>query len=357
MKHAALTISTNPVFEMLVSLNRIADSDQMESNYYENAGYTPHPRMAEIIEEIKTGLSMFYRQEITFFFGKPVCSLLWSLVIAEDIRDISQLAARFSALSDREALRHLLMDVLEAVCQQEGDLCQDESAMAMMLADLPALEQRMSDCPNLSAADQEKAREILRYPADAKQRLARLLDRYAQLFAAYVDELEALDLAEAEKSRPVLLADAEAFISSYLKINVNILEPARQIDMVPNAFSEILTFVLQPDKDRFVLVYGTFISKKRSREKRSEERKQFFKVLSEEKRVDIIKSLATRPAIGTDLAKQIGLTSATASYHLTMLLGIGLVEYERIGQKLHYILNKEMLKDLFDKAYRDLINQ
>ena len=67
--------------------------------------------------------------------------------------------------------------------------------------------------------------------------------------------------------------------------------------------------------------------------------------------------LAIKPALGTDLAKQVGFASATASYHLTMLLGIGLVEYERIGQKLHYILNKEMLKDLFDNAYRDLINQ
>ena len=80
-------------------------------------------------------------------------------------------------------------------------------------------------------------------------------------------------------------------------------------------------------------------------------------MLSEEKRIEIIKSLALRPAIGSDLAKQVGLTGATASYHLTMLLGIGLVDYERIGQKLHYILNKDMLKDLFEKAYQDLVNQ
>ena len=58
-----------------------------------------------------------------------------------------------------------------------------------------------------------------------------------------------------------------------------------------------------------------------------------------------------------DLAKQVGLTNATASYHLTMLLGIGLVGYERIGQKLHYVLYKDLLKDLFDKAYQDLVNQ
>lgn len=357
MIQADISMDTNPVFEMLVSLNRIADSDQMENNYFENAGYSPHPRMAEIIQEIKNNLSMFYRQEITFFFSKPVCSLLWDFVITEKIRDVTQLATKLSALSDEDALKHLLSDVFEAFCQQDGDLCQNEQAMETMLADRQAFEQRMADCPGLSSDDQEKALEILRYPADAQQRLARLLERYAQVFAPYVEELEALDRAEVEKSREACLSHAENFISNYLKISVNLLEPAKRIDLIPNAFSEIVTFVLQPEKDRFVLIYGTFISKKRLREKRSEERKQFFKVLSEEKRVEMIKSLAIKPAIGIDLAKQVGLTSATASYHLTMLLGIGLVEYERIGQKLHYILNKDMLKDLFDKAYQDLINQ
>ncbi len=357
MKRVKVSIDTNPVFEMLVSLKRIADSDQMESNYFENAGYSPHPRMIEIIQEIKNSLSMFYRQDIDFFFSKPVGSTLWDMVISEGIRDISQLSVKFAALSDKDVLRHMLADVIEVLCQQEGDLCVDEQAVETMLADRPALEQRMADCPGLSSADLEKALEIMNYPADAKQRLVRLLERYAQVFAPYVEEIEALDRAEVEKSREACLANTEAFISNYLKINVNILEPASRIELIPNAFSEILTFVLQPEKDRFVLIYGTFISKKRLREKRSEERKQFFKVLSEEKRVEIIKSLALKPAIGNDLAKQIGLTNATASYHLTMLLGIGLVEYERIGQKLHYVLNKDMLKDLFDKAYRDLVNQ
>ena len=150
-----------------------------------------------------------------------------------------------------------------------------------------------------------------------------------------------------EKSREACNANPEDFIANYLKISVNILEPAKRIDLIPNAFSEIITYFLQPEKDRFVLIYGTFISKKRSREKRSEERKLFFKVLSEEKRVEIIKSLANKPAIGSDLAKQLGLTGATASSHLTMLLGIGLVEYERVGQKIPYTLNKKILKDPF----------
>jgi DNA-binding transcriptional ArsR family regulator len=356
MKKAVITIETNPVYEMLISLNRIADSDQMERNYFENAGYAPHPRMTEIIEEIKNSLPTFYQQEIAYFFGKPVCSLLWEMVVSEGIRDINQVSVKFAALSETEGLEHLLCDAIDVLCQEEGETCKDENTIEKILADRTAFEKRLRDCPGLTVAEQEKALEILRYPADAKQRLVHLLERYAQVFAPYVNELEALDQAEIEKSREACLANTEDFITNYLKINVNILKPAKRIDLIPNAFSEIITYVLQPEKDHIVLIYGTFISKKRSREKRSEERKQFFKVLSEEKRVEIIKILANKPAIGSDLAKQVGLTGATASYHLTMLLGIGLVEYKRVGQKLHYTLNKEMLKDLFDKAYEDLVN-
>lgn len=356
MIKAEISLSTNPVFEMLVSLNRIADSDQMESNYFENAGYSPHPRISEIIQEIKSSLSLFYRQEISFFFNKPVCCLLWDLVVSEGIRDVHQLPAKLASRSDDDVMKQLLSDVIEILGQQDGDACLNEQEIAHMLADRLSFEQRLADCQSISSADQEKALEILRYPADAKQRLMRLLERYAHVFAPYLAELETLDLAEVEKSREVCLANTEDFVANYLKININILDPATRIDLIPNAFSEILTYVYQPEKDHFVLLYGTFISKKRLREKRSEEIKQFFKVLSEEKRVEIIKSLALKPSIGSDLAKQVGLTNATASYHLTMLLGIGLVDYERVGQKLHYILNKAMLKDLFDKAYQDLVN-
>ena len=357
MKKAEISIYTNPVFEMLVSLNRIADSDQMECNYFENAGYSPHPRMTEILQEIKSNLSMFYRQEISFFFSKPVCSMLWDLVITECIQDISQLPVKFAELSDDDGLKHLLYDIIEILNQQDGETCEDGPEEKNILADRLELEQQLNDCQNLLPADKEKALEILRFPSDAKQRMVRLLERYSQVFAPYVEELEELDQAEAKKSSDACREDTEEFLTNYLKINANIVSSAARIELIPNAFSEILTYFLQPEKDRFVLIYGTFISKKRLREKQSEERRQFFKVLSEEKRIEIIKSLALRPAIGSDLAKQVGLTNATASYHLTMLMGIGLTEYERIGQKLHYILNKDMLKDLFDKAYKDLLNQ
>ncbi len=355
MKKAEILIETNPVFEMLVSLNRIAGCDQMECNYFENAGYSPDTRITGILKEIKESLSIFYRQEISFFFSKPVCSVLWDFVISEGIRDISQLHVKFAEISDEDGLKHLLSDIIETLCQQDEELCRDGQMGMSILSDQQEFEKRLADSESLSPEDKERALEMIRYPSDAKQRMVRLLERYSLVFAPYVEELDELDRTEANKRSDACHTDAEEFITNYLKINANLMASATRIEFIPNSFSEILTYVLQPDKDRFVLIYGTFISKKRLREKQSEERKQFFKVLSEEKRVEMIKSLALRPAIGSDLAKQVGLTSATASYHLTMLLGIGIVEYERIGQKLHYVLNKEMLKDLFDKAYKDII--
>lgn len=356
MNKVKISIETNPVFEMLVSLNRIADSDQMESSYFENAGYPPHPRMTEIIQEIKSSLSLFYRQEISFFFGKPVCSLLWDFVISEGIHDIHQLPARFAALSDTDSLKHLLCDIIEAFCEKEANICQNEQGAEILLADLESFEQRVAGCQDLSSAEREKALEFLHYPAEAKLRLVRLLEQYVKVFAPYVAELDELDRAEVEKSSSVCIENIDGFVTNYLKINVKILAPAKQLILIPNAFSEILTYIIQPEKDQFVLVYGTFISKKRMLEKRSEEIKQFLKVLSEEKRIEIIKILAAKPALGSDLARQLGLTNATASYHMTILLGIGLIDYERVGQRLHYVLKKDVLKDLLDKAYQELTN-
>lgn len=357
MKKVEVSIQTNPVFEMLVSLNRIADTDQLESSYFENAGYPPNPRMTEIIQEIKNSLSTFYRQEISYFFGKPVCSLLWDFVISEGINDINQLPVKFSELSERDSLKHLLSDVIESVCEQESNLCQDEKGIEILLSDLESFEQRLAGCQDLSSLDREKALDFLHYPAEAKLRLVNLLKQYVRAFEPYVAELEELDRAEVERSRSACIDNFEEFVTNYLKINVNILEPARQVILIPNAFSEILIYFLKPAEGQFVLVYGTFISKKRMREKRSEEIRQFLKVLSEEKRIEIIKILAVKPALGNDLAKQIGLTNATASYHMTMMLGIGLIDYERVGQRLHYVLKKEVLKDLMDKAYQELTNQ
>lgn len=356
MKKVEVTIKTNPVFEMLVSLNRIADSDQLESNYFENAGYPPNPRISEIIQEIKNNLSTFYRQEISFFFGNPGCSLLWDFVLKEEIDDIRQLPVKFSELSENKSLKHLLFDFVEMVCEEDVSDNLDEKEMEKLLADLKAFEQRLNECRSISDVDREKALEFLRHPAEAKLRLVNLLEHYVKAFEPFVAELEELDREEVERSRSACLNHVNEFVTNYLKINENILDPAKQLVLIPNAFSEILTYVIQPEVGKFVLVYGSFISKKRMREKRSEEIKQFLKVLSEEKRINIIKILANKPALGSDLAKELGLTSATASYHMTMMLGIGLIDYERIGQRLHYVLKKDVLKELLDKAYQELTN-
>lgn len=356
MKKVKVSIQTNPVFEMLVSLNRIADSDQLESSYFENAGYPPNSRMSEIIQEIKSNLSTFYRQEISFFFGKPVCSLLWGFVVNEGILDINKLPVKFAELSDIESLKHLLWDIFELICEQDASVCENEKGFEMLLANLESFELRLAGCQGLSSSDREKALEFFRYPAEAKLRLVNLLEQYVKVFAPYVAELEELGQVEVERSRSVCFDNVDAFVTNYLKINVKILAPAKLLILIPNAFSEILTYLFQPSKGQFVLVYGAFINKKRKREKRSEEIKQFLKVLSEEKRIDIIKILSTKPALGSDVAKQIGLTNATASYHMTMMLGIGLIDYERVGQRLHYVLKKEVLKDLLDKAYQELTN-
>jgi len=346
---------TNPVFEMLVSMNRIANDDLLENNYFENSGYIPNPRMTAILQAIMGGLSMFYKQEITFFFSKPLSFAdgVWRLVIERSLTDIEDIPSAFSALPVEQAQKLMLGEVIGQIYPNEEESCLDIEKIVVN----GKLEALLMDSNVLSASDKEKTLELFRYPSETRQRLVHLLEKYIQIFKAYIPELLELDRAESEKSEKACRENPNDFFMNYLKINTSILPPDGSILLIPNCFSEILTYIMEDVGGRCVLVYGCFISKKRLREQLSEERKQLFKILSEEKRVEIIKRLAQQPALGSDLAKQVGLTNATASYHLSMLQGIGIVEYERIGQRLHYILNKGMLEDLLDRAYKDLTHQ
>lgn len=360
MNRTHITIEANSIYEVLISLFRIANHDQTEQNYFENSGYVSHPRISEILNAIQDNLPHFFKQEVAYFFSTPIhfTSILWHLVCSKKITNIHDLVTSLSETKENDIIRCMLEEVTEQINPiDSANACTMEKCNNPILNDMNAFQKSVQEAYSLTDNDKERVLELCRYPTDAIQRFIRLLERYGQILEPFLPELDALNQVEVKKSQALYDQNEKLFFSDYLKINEKLIVPGSIVTLVPSCFSEIITYFTQPCKKQYILVYGCFISKKRIREEASEERKLFFKVLSEEKRIDIIKLLALKPAIGSDLAKQVGLTAATASYHLSMLQGIGIVEYQRIGQRLHYTLNQKTLKDLFSKAYNDLTHQ
>ncbi len=70
------------------------------------------------------------------------------------------------------------------------------------------------------------------------------------------------------------------------------------------------------------------------------------KVLSVDKRVQIIRLLGGHALCVGALARELGITPGAVSQHLRILRDAGLVDAERRGYYIHYVLNKKGMHEL-----------
>ena len=69
-----------------------------------------------------------------------------------------------------------------------------------------------------------------------------------------------------------------------------------------------------------------------------------FKILSDDKRIEIIELLKKEPMSVNVLAEALGITQSAVSQHLRVLKSAGLVKDERQGYWIYYSLNREALE-------------
>ncbi len=71
---------------------------------------------------------------------------------------------------------------------------------------------------------------------------------------------------------------------------------------------------------------------------------ELFKILSVDKRIEIIELLKKEAMSVNAMAEALGITQSAVSQHLRVLKGAGLVNDERQGYWIYYSLNKDVLE-------------
>lgn len=72
------------------------------------------------------------------------------------------------------------------------------------------------------------------------------------------------------------------------------------------------------------------------------------KLLSDKSKFEILAYIRNRQAYGSELARQLGLTTATISYHMSALVGEGLVEVTREENKVFYRSRTDALRSILE---------
>ena len=79
------------------------------------------------------------------------------------------------------------------------------------------------------------------------------------------------------------------------------------------------------------------------------------KALSDSSKLEIITSLKISPKYNLEIAQQLGLTAATMSHHMNVLLNCGFVGVEKKDGKVYYHLHKDNIKDLIEELEQTLL--
>lgn len=79
------------------------------------------------------------------------------------------------------------------------------------------------------------------------------------------------------------------------------------------------------------------------------------KALSDSSKLEIISSLKVSPKYNLEIARQLGLTAATMSHHMNVLLNCGFVGIEKMDGKVYYHLEKDTFKDLIQELEETLL--
>ncbi|NMO97015.1 ArsR/SmtB family transcription factor [Paenibacillus lemnae] len=79
------------------------------------------------------------------------------------------------------------------------------------------------------------------------------------------------------------------------------------------------------------------------------------KAMGDKSKLQILASLKISPKYNLEIAEHLGLTAATMSHHMNVLLACGLVEIEKKNGKVYYHLDQANIRDLLDDLEQFLL--
>lgn len=193
----------------------------------------------------------------------------------------------------------------------------------------------------------EKLLECLESPEELKLRLCILLRQFHEKCYLPIEK-EILEFLKPFKERYEKLfeEDNKYFFEEYLKRYSEakdrnfIIHIGYFIQVRPWAF-----YISQHNNCEWINI-GMYTEQFPKSYMEKERIKKFLKILSDNKRFEMVELLAKNEWYGLELAAKLNLTPPTVFYHINSLLDLNLVTFRKDGNKTYYKLNKIKLEEL-----------
>lgn len=278
--------------------------------------------------------------QILFFWNTYYCSAKkrtfeeWIL----EIQNYSQEEYCKSFSKHLAAYNSVMLDEIS-----DDELCEEPLCVIKQIMDM-----------SLSDEEKWKLQNVFLYPEKHRQNVLALLQIAVGVIKAFDTEIQYVVELFTEYWKKKL---STIHILDYLRDELNIhLDKNPHGEMIfASVFLPTTINIMADGKDGVinseyfirigVLFDDTFdVSKEMHCQEYKEEAIKNLKLLSDKSKFEILSYLKDKKAYGSELAKQLNLTTATISHHMSALMKAGLVHVEKEETKIYYRANRENIE-------------
>ncbi|WP_410768532.1 ArsR/SmtB family transcription factor [Fontibacillus sp. BL9] len=308
----------------------------------------PNDKITGMLQEMKESLSQYIRQELIYFFdASGLGFVLYKYIIFHaSLNKVTDIIT----LLQQEHNDEFVFKMIESICKNTLPAKGSPDYIALK-GNKSGLLNLIGDTPVQDQARRDRILEAVENPEEVKQRFILLLSRFYDAgFAPFESEIRKMIEAEMPRYELMFQETPEMFMKQYL--NLDSLKDSQGGYVLHLSFFKYVSChayssYREDTADWFVLgIYSDLLFNESFA---AERQAQFFKVLSDVKRIGIIRLLSERPWFGQELAEALDISPPTVSYHIGFLQQIGVVSFTRTDNRFYYSLDRsKLLKPLED---------
>lgn len=359
------------LFSLLANEETLSDAENSLCQKHSQSASEIQQRFAlpKQIEKEARGVFRRKKEEITFYFQREdeeECGLAYFVLLEEDGvafqgKTTEQFKEKLEALSEKEYCEEFSSLLQRQGCSIYESDCEKDRTFVEVTKRI--LKMKLSDTKKV------KLQDVLWNREEHRKRLLELIDRG-------VDFLHRFDGQIQEEIEFFISYWSNQFesisFSEYVKKNV-------QLNIDENIYGyEIWANIMGANRFSFTRKVeddGTYNSKDEvhigivfctginpiSTEKSEKEMETYvnevLKALSDKSKFEILSYIKDKRAYGSELAKHMGLTTATISHHMSALFTCGLVELSKENNRIFYRENKKAVEEVLDYCRKVLLEE
>lgn len=302
--------------------------------------FTPNQKVKKWLEEVDEKISPFFRNELLFICDEPyrLFDICFHLILTQSIEEPQELLKALKSLDTP-----FMMETAYRFYELDAPL-EDEDQLKEAITKAYSLESAQCFL------------QLKTHPEEYKSKILLVFEEFYQRFyAPYEEEVNALMAQRLLLHRELFKKDPTGFVNTLgLGDYTKAISHHDALTLFMSYYMDVGIIYFSFQKT-LVMIYGQTIEHRFESNKRRDTYKSLFKALSDETRLSILYLTAKRPWYNKELADHFELSTATLSYHLNLLLELGILNFEPsiINNRYYYTANLEELRELFNRALDD----